>query len=227
MLLGDLTNLIATTYGYDDVVLFDIGQQEPTALSLSKLENIYKAYDEIYQEDNKFVNIWGDLLITSIYKENEWRVYWEQAEYKKHRAIFCLALLYTQSGKTTLQNFLISYEKEEVLTIYNANAQNLSQVKSRKEQLFLLYVITRRVMGKEISDFFKRNGYNFGWLDKNGNYQPIFDYPQNTNPAIFQVYRWQFRYNEGIKDEATLPPELAASSKRTTFLGDLLIWAKK
>ena len=227
VLLGDLTNLIATTYGYDDVVLFDIGQQEPTALSLSKLENIYKAYDEIYQEDNKFVNIWGDLLITSIYKENEWRVYWEQTEYKKHRAIFCLALLYAQSGKTTLQNFLISYEKEEVLTIYNANAQNLSQVKSRKEQLFLLYVITRRVMGKEISDFFKRNGYNFGWLDKNGNYQPIFDYPQNTNPAIFQVYRWQFRYNEGIKDEATLPPELAASSKRTTFLGDLLIWAKK
>ena len=136
-------------------------------------------------------------------------------------------MLYAQSGKTTLQNFLISYEKEEVLTIYNANAQNLSQVKSRKEQLFLLYVITRRVMGKEISDFFKRNGYNFGWLDKNGNYQPIFDYPQNTNPAIFQVYRWQFRYNEGIKDEATLPPELAPSSKRTTFLGDLLIWAKK
>ena len=136
-------------------------------------------------------------------------------------------MLYAQSGKTTLQNFLISYEKEEVLRIYNANAQNLSQVKSRKEQLFLLYVITRRVMGKEVSDFFKRNGYNFGWLGKNGNYQPIFDYPQNTNPAIFQVYRWQFRYNEGIKDEATLPPELAASSKRTTFLGDLLIWAKK
>ena len=227
VLLGDLTNLIATTYGYDELLLFDIGQQEPTALSLSNLENIYKAYDEIYQEDNKFVNIWGDLLITSIYKENEWRVYWEQAEYKKHRAIFCLALLYAQSGKTTLQNFLISYEKEEVLRIYNTNAQNLSQVKSRKEQLFLLYVITRRVMGKEISDFFKRNGYNFGWLDKNGNYQPIFDYPQNTNPTIFQVYRQQFRYNEGIKDEATLPPELAQSAKRATSLTDLLAWAMK
>ncbi|WP_454958836.1 hypothetical protein, partial [Capnocytophaga sputigena] len=70
-------------------------------------------------------------------------------------------------------------------------------------------------------------GYNFGWLDKNGNYQPIFDYPQDTNPTIFQVYRWQFRYNEGIKEEATLPPELAQSAKRVTFLTDLLAWAMK
>ena len=26
VLLGDLTNLIATTYGYDELLLFDIGQ---------------------------------------------------------------------------------------------------------------------------------------------------------------------------------------------------------
>ena len=227
VLLGDLTNLIATTYGYDDIVSFDIGQQAPTALSLSKLESIYKAYDKIYREDNKFVNIWGDLLITAIYKEDEWRVLWEHTKYKKHRAIFRLALLYAQSGKTTLQDFLISYEKKEVLRIYETNNENLKQVQSRKEQLFLLYVITRRVMNKEILDFFKRDSYNFGWLDKNGNYQPIFDYLEGTNPTIFQVYRWQFRYNEGIKEEATLPPELAQSAKRATFLTDLLAWAMK
>ena len=173
-----------------------------------------------------FLNIWGDLLISAIYKENEWRVYWEYAEYKKHRAIFGIALLYTQSN-LPLEEFLINYEKKEVLRIYEANNENLKQVSSRKEQLFLLCVITRRVMGKEISDFYKRNCYNFGWLDKNGNYQPIFDYPQDTNPTIFQVYRWQFRYNEGIKKEATLPPELAQSTQRATFLTDLLAWAMK
>lgn len=226
VLLGDLTNLIATTYGTEESAPFNIENKNPSDLSLSMLKNIYKAYDEIYQKDNMFLNIWGDLLISAIYKENEWRVYWEYAEYKKHRAIFGIALLYTQSN-LPLEEFLINYEKKEVLRIYEANNENLKQVSSRKEQLFLLYVITRRVMGKEISDFFKRNGYNFGWLDKNGNYQPIFDYPQNTNPTIFQVYRWQFRYNEGIKDEATLPPELAQSAKRATFLTDLLAWAMK
>ena len=215
-LLGDLTNLIIIAYGNNDnnIIFFDISQQDVTALPLEFLEDIYQAYDKIYQEDNKFVNIWGDLLITSMYSKNEWRVWWETKNYKKARAIFHLA---------SLEKFLIYYEKQAVLR-FKEHYHELKKTSVHKEQLFLLYVITRRIMNKDSSEFFK-NGYNFGWFDKNGNYQSIFEPVGGAAPIVYQSYKSQFRYNNGIQDKATSAPELAPNTKRSTFLDDLLKWA--
>ena len=224
-LLGDLTNLIMTAYGNNDnnIIFFDISQQDVTSLPLEFLENIYKAYDKIYQEDNKFTNIWGDLLLSSLYSKNEWRVWWETKNYKKARAIFYLASLYAKSQETNLEKFLIYYEKQAILRL-KEHYHELKKTSVHKEQLFLLYVITRRIMNEDSSKFFK-NGYNFGWFDKNGNYQSIFEPIGGGAPIVYQSYKSQFRYNNGIQDKATSAPELAPNAKRATFLDNLLKWA--
>ena len=81
---------------------------------------------------------------------------------------------------------------------------NLSFVNQPKEQLYLLYILSTRVLKYTIEDFFN-NGYQFGWLSKNiPGYSPLFEKFYDWNIGmIYQSYSTYFQYNRGILEKRT------------------------
>lgn len=223
-LLGFLQHLICVTMP-EEKSLEDINVDE---FDLATMRNVFEAYEHIYKYDKTFDIIWGDLLISSMYRENQWRVTWKQDGYTQHRSIFELAARYASHRHLDLDDFLVLFEKQEVRGIAEKTA-SLSDFSvcrhPRKKQLFLLYVISRRLMGKSKEKFFNK-GYNFGWLDEKYDYPSVFAPKEGDAPIVFQSYESRFRYNSGINRAALTPPEREKDvARRTAFLTELLNWA--
>ena len=81
---------------------------------------------------------------------------------------------------------------------------NLSFANQPKEQLYLLYILSTRVLKYTIADFFN-NGYQFGWLSKNiSGYSPLFKkFYDKSSGMIYQSYGTYFQYNRGILGKRT------------------------
>ena len=233
---GSLTNLFLAclTQAKNKEMELDID-----AVDLLKWDIVmrtYHAYCEIYEVDGdnkgEFYHIWGDLLDTSMYDYNEWRVWWVQNKnspdsYSRHPSILNLAYLYGKSKQKKLNEFLIQWERKKVLELYKESKGDLTSIDNPKKQLFLLYVITVALLKKKIADFFT-NGYNFGWLEKEKGYFSLFNGIEDCSldQPIFQTYSSQFRYSLGLREFAALPPEILRGSKRNNLLVELYKWAK-
>lgn len=233
---GSLTNLFLAclTQAKNKEMELDID-----AVDLLKWDIVmrtYHAYCEIYEVDGdnkgEFYHIWGDLLDTSMYDYNEWRVWWVQNKnspdsYSRHPSILNLAYLYGKSKQKKLNEFLIQWERKKVLELYKESKGDLTSIDNPKKQLFLLYVITVALLKKKIADFFT-NGYNFGWLEKEKGYFSLFNGIEDCSldQPIFQTYSSQFRYSLGLREFAALPPEILRGSKRNNLLDELYKWAK-
>lgn len=233
---GSLTNLFLAclTQAKNKEMELDID-----AVDLLKWDIVmrtYHAYCEMYEVDGdnkgEFYHIWGDLLDTSMYDYNEWRVWWVQNKnspdsYSRHPSILNLAYLYGKSKQKKLNEFLIQWERKKVLELYKESKGDLTSIDNPKKQLFLLYVITVALLKKKTADFFT-NGYNFGWLEKEKGYFSLFNGIEDCSldQPIFQTYSSQFRYSLGLREFAALPPEILRGSKRNNLLYELYKWAK-
>jgi hypothetical protein len=189
---------------------------------LDKLAGLLERYNEISKD--YFHEIWGDLIITPIYKKDDWRITYTK-EYAKHNAMMHFLLNYYYSEQNR-DEFLLSIEKKFIQEKYSEYNGQLIEMTGYRNRLYLYYILTRRIMNLSYNEFF-RNGYNFGWLSRETGFKSIFDKEGDKIQPVFQTYTSQFRYNFGLKKENALPPEIVGNNRRQKPFDELIEWSKK
>lgn len=209
---GNISSILAATYTSTSNKIDDFKFDDSLVDSFNKkrLGKIYNAYSEMKADG--FNKLWGELITTSVYiwQKNYGRLVYD-SNYNKKGSLLSLLWKYAQSGKN-IDDFLINWEKEKVSSILEKDPvpENIRNV---KWQIYLLYVISRRIMGKSVKEFFS-NGYQFGWLSKENGYTSLYKAGIEGDPwfseinPIFQTYSSQFRYNMGLYENHALPPEI-------------------
>jgi len=235
-LKGNITLLLGAAFCEKSASLekFDIDKASAEQFNVALFDQLYAAYAKLAKDE--FYEAWGDLLPTALYTQYSWSRLTFDKNFAKHWAVGALATDYQQwsaLNKTDdLQTFLLDREKEFIARELESTP-NLSQIRSVKSQLYIYYILQRKIMQGGIDDFFK-NGYNFGWLGKITGLKSIFqagiagdEWFEDYNP-IFQTYQSQFRYNIGLKEENALPPEIVNHKKRIAKpFNDLIEWATR
>ena len=108
---------------------------------------------------------------------------------------------------------------------------NCEEIRSVKTQLYIYYIIHKRIYNGNFYSFFKNSYVNFGWLTKEPGYKSLYtegidgcQYFPNSNP-IFQVYNQQFRYNLGINRNNTLDIEILGIGNKKNPFDKIIEWA--
>lgn len=215
----------------------------PAALNLGALENMFNGYKAIAGVDGEFNDIWGDLLPTSVYKENDYICWWytgdnRYIDYNIHPVILKIAREVTDN-KCDVDKVIISQEKSFVKQMISKYNGDLSQVNTAKEQLYLLYIMTMRMTPPEWQwnwkNFFVKARYdsryycyNFGWTKAEAGFTTPFTAPLANGGArnpIYQAYSQRFNSSCGIKDYRT-PDILFASKRGPKIFERLAEWAE-
>lgn len=227
-LTGRITNLLLSPFSNSDKdfekkSLVEINYTEK---DLKHLNKIFKSYDEI--SANAFNNIWGNLIITDLYKQTaDSRLIF--GSFKRNPSIILFAKNYSKSG-LVLSDFIIKIQKEFVTKLIT-NYSDFSEIKNVKEQLYLYFIIGARLYDQKYPEFFKNHYFNFGWLKKEKGYKSLFSngikdcISFSTINPIFQVYNQQFRYNLGINSNNTLDIENLAVKKIKNPFEKIKTWA--
>lgn len=155
------------------------------------LGKLYEAYKLIAEYD--FYEVWGDLLATDVYEQTRWRVSYNA--YRKHPSIIQLAKD-VMDNDDDVEGVLLRRECDFIISIQEKYNGELSAVNQPKEQLYLLYILSRRILGYGIEMFFA-NGYRLGWFKKNvSGVSPLFDNLYEDSGMIYQCYSSSFQYIE-------------------------------
>lgn len=203
-------------------------------LDLSLLSQVFKAYEDLERKD-RFASIFGDLLLTDVYQHDTWRsrVVCNSKDWRRQQGLISWLISYVQSGLSPdIEKYCIQYERAKLKELISNSDGKLETLRNPKEQLFIYYVITCRLMGRGERDFFA-NGHNFGWITKEKGYVSLFTGGIENcrwffeTPPIYQTYDRQFRYNIGLQDKAALPPETVGSGRLREPLQKLREWAKE
>lgn len=232
-LRGNIANLLSGTYtsSAKDIESFELSDDKVKLFDLQRLRNLYEHYDCISQ--NEFSSVWGDLLDSMLYThyKDSGRMMYDDDSFSKNPAVMALAVSYMDSKKENLESFLIETEKKTILRMSKKH-NDLGEIRNVKQQLYIYYVLTRRIMGLSIDDFF-RNGWRIGWLAKEKGFTSLFHEGINGDPwfsesghnPIFQTYGSQFRYSWGLNTEHALPPEIVGGNRPQKAFEKLLDWA--
>lgn len=231
-LCGKLSSLLAGTYetNEQEIASFKFNEDIINDFDLTRLQGLYGCYEEICKAN--FENVWGDLINSSLYihQKTAGRLVYAE-DYSHNQAVVALAISFFDSKMEDLESFLVYTEKQTIINLQMDN-KDFSTIRNVKLQLYLYYVLTRRIMNKGISDFFK-NGWNFGWLSKEDGFSSYFydgieDDPWfcRDNP-IFQTYNSLFRYNCGLNKEHALPPEIIENGNLQKTFNRLIEWANE
>lgn len=219
-------NFVSSAKALDD---FDIVNVDTAIFNLKKFKEVHRSY--VILSENDFKLVWGDLLISKLYTQHPWsRLTYDTETYSKSSAVIALAIDHAKATSATdLEDFLRSREKDFVKKLAKKN-ENLAMVRDVKQQLYLYYILHRRIMKKDLYSFFN-NGFNFGWLEVEKGFVSNFEngiegdqWYDKVNP-IFQTYRNQFRYNLGLKPENALPPEVVGAGRKRNPFEALIDWA--
>ena len=151
--------------------------------------------------------------------------------FSKNPAVIALAVAYMDSKIEDLETFLVESEKRTILRLSKKH-EDLGEIRNVKQQLYIYYVLTRRIMGLSFYDFFK-NGWRIGWLAKEKGFTSLFHEgiegdPRFSEPGhnpIFQTYSSQFRYSWGLNEGHALPPEIVGANRPQKAFEKLLEWA--
>lgn len=228
---GNIAILLASNYvsSESELANFDITKAEISDFNIQKLSENYKSYTEIAK--NNFNNIWGDLLVSSLYTQSEWSRLTFNTNFEKHPAVISFAVAYNDDSESNLKNFLVIRQKSFIKKLLMEN-NDLSEVRNVKEQLYLYYIIHINLIGKKYGSFFK-TGFNFGWLTKESGFSSIFlmgikddRWFDSLNP-IFQTYQSQFRYNCGLKKEHALDEEIVGAGRKNNPFELLSNWVNE
>ncbi len=205
-------------------------EKEPELFDVPAFQSLYRSYEIISEED--FELVWGDLLNSQLYTQNKWQRLICDDDYPKNQAVINLASDHAKSYQQypILEDFL-RHRERLFLVKKLGKTPDLSETRNVKEQLYIYYILHRRIMKCDINRFFA-NGFNFGWLAKDNGYVSLFkkgiaddEWFDEENP-IFQTYRTQFRYNLGLKTENALPAEVVGLGRKNNPFELLAQWAE-
>jgi len=230
-LRGNIIGLIASNYvkSAEEIEQFDTSSADTVQFDTNKFAAVYRSYITISQGD--FAGVKGDLLASALYTHHGWSRVTCDGDYRKNSSTIALALSHSKSPlKADLEDFLRDRERKFVKKLVKRTLP-LEETTDVKEQLYLYYILHRRIMKHDVNSFFK-NGFNFGWLPKEKGFGSLFvngiandQWDSPANP-IFQTYKTQFRYSLGLKTDAALSPEIIKGRKRNPF--ELLAeWAEQ
>lgn len=232
-LRGNITNLLSGTYtsSAKNIESFELSDDKVKSFDLQRLKNLYEHYDRISQ--NEFSSVWGDLLDSMLYThyKDSRRMMYDDDTFSKNPAVIALAVAYMDSKKEDLETFLVESEKKTIRRLSKRH-EDLGEIRNVKQQLYIYYVLTRRIMGLNINDFFQ-NGWRIGWLAKEKGFTSLFHEGIEGDPwfsepghnPIFQTYYSQFRYNGGLNECHALPPEIVGANRPQKAFEKLLEWA--
>ena len=249
--------------------------EQPQRIDLDTLQRTFKAYQCLSEmprikvtkhsklkKDTThcgFREILGDLLMTDIYQAANKRYYcipdWQTARSMFH-FIKGFADFWQEREKGTsffvdsLTAYCEKVEREKIQTLIAQTQGDLSSLTHPGEQLFVYYVITRRLMRLSAHDFFAY-GYlgeranNFAWLSlpsdqqDNPTYRSLFTRGISfsktggdtaSTQMIYQKYKDQFRNSYGLREGMPLPPECSNYPNYDQLTSDPLStlkeWAK-
>ena len=208
-----------------------------------------------------FREILGDLLMTDIYQEDTVRNRYQlRPDWRTARPMFHFIKGFAdfwqerEKGTSLFVDSLTIYcekvEREKIQTLIAQTQGDLSSLIHPGEQLFVYYVITRRLMRLSAHDFFAY-GYlgeranNFAWLSlpsnqqDNPTYRSLFTRGISfsktggdtaSTQMIYQKYKDQFRNSYGLREGVPLPPECSNYPNYDQLTSDPLSslkeWAK-
>jgi hypothetical protein len=228
---GNISNLLLGIYANNekDYENLSIENANVSIFNLVECNKIYDAYKEITNDN--FKSIWGDLIITGLYLQTNYSRLDYNSNYSKHPAIIVFSKNYASNLlKSSLYEYSINTQKEFIKNIFK-NQPNFEEIREVKTQLYLYYIIHKRIYNNNFDTFFKNGNYNFGWLAEGPSYKSLFtkgiDGCQNfphSNP-IFQVYNQQFRYNLGLNRNNTLDIEIIGKCNKKEPFKMLIEWA--
>lgn len=230
ILKGNIAMLISANFvsSESDLANFDITTCDIQLFKISKLSSIFDSYKQVSLND--FNIIWGDLLTSTLYTQTEWSRLIHNNNYSKHPAIINFAIEFERSSIKDLNNFLVYIRKKFINKLLKQNDQ-FSEIRNVKSQLYIYYIIHMNIMKKDSTSFFKKSGFNFGWLSKETGFTSIFvkgiendRWFSDVNP-IFQTYSVLFRYNCGLNKENTLDEEIVGSGRKKDPFTLLIEWA--
>jgi len=172
---------------------------------------ISKAYKELINHENE---IWGELLITSVYFEENDRIYavgnWHLTEGFLN---FCLER--KRKFSNSLTDFLINREKRFILKYHDET--EIENVKNPKKQLYIYYILHKRLLNN-----WNWSKWNFGFYDGD-------DYPKVSTifirNLIYQFYNSQWRYNIGYYERNGIWLQ-DNYKKNRNYISELINWAK-
>ena len=231
-LRGNITSLLSGIYvsSAKDIASFELSDEKVASFDLLRLKSLYEHYELIGQDD--FSSVWGDLLDSMLYTYNKdfGRMLFDD-NYSKNPAMIALTIAYTDSREDDLESFLIKTEKRKIRQ-FSKKHEDLGEIRNVKQQLYIYYVLTHRIMDCGVNDFF-RNGWRIGWLEKEKGFTSLFHEgiegdPRFSEPGhnpIFQTYGSQFRYSWGLNEGHALPPEIVGANRPQKAFEKLLEWA--
>ncbi|SNB28235.1 conserved hypothetical protein [Flavobacterium psychrophilum] len=195
------------------------------------LKKSYEAYRIISQND--FIAIWGDLINTELYQQTDYSRLEAAPNYKKHPAIVMFAKQYAKVAASKSLEQYIEIIQKQFITNTVTNHPIFEEIKNVKTQLYIYYIIHKRIYNGNFTAFFKNNNVNFGWLAKVPGYKSLYNkgidgcqYFPNANP-VFQVYNQQFRYNLGINRNNTFDLEVVGIGNKKNPFDKIIEWAKQ
>jgi len=246
--------------------------EQPQRIDLDTLQRTFKAYQCLSEmprikvtkhsklkKDTThcgFREILGDLLMTDIYQAANKRYYcipdWQTARSMFHFIKgFADFWQEREKGTSLFVDSLTAYcekvEREKIQTLIAQTQGDLSSLTHPGEQLFVYYVITRRLMRLSAHDFFAY-GYlgeranNFAWLSlpsdqqDNPTYRSLFTRGISfsktggdtaSTQMIYQKYKDQFRNSYGLREGVPLPPECSNYPNYDQLTSDPLSTLKK
>ncbi|MCQ2257982.1 MAG: DUF262 domain-containing protein [Bacteroidaceae bacterium] len=230
---GNIMPILASVYTSreKEIDCYVVSDEDVDNFETKRLDAIYQTYKMLAQDD--FHAIWGNMLNSSLYThyKPDARLIFDE-DYAKHPAVMALSVKYTDCKFDSLDEFLQNEEKKFVKRV-SSKYSELKEVRDVKVQLYLLYILTIRVMQCDRSDFFANGWYNFGWLKKESGFTSLFDNGiegdlrySEVNP-IFQTYNSQFRYSWGLNSEHSLPCEIVGNGRPQKPWEKLKEWATK
>ena len=251
--------------------------EQPQRIDLDTLQRTFKAYQslskmpriEVTQHSHLFKDtthcgfreILGDLLMTDIYQEDTVRNRYQLSpDWRTARPIFHFIKGFAdfgqegEKGTSLFVDSLTAYcekvERKKIQSLIAQTQGDLSSLTHPGEQLFVYYVITRRLMQLSAHDFFAYGdsgdrANNFAWLplpsnqQDNPTYRSLFtrgisfsktgDETASTQ-MIYQKYKDLFRYSYGLREGVALPPEYSKYPNYNQLTSDplssLMEWAK-
>lgn len=251
--------------------------EQPQRIDLDTLQRTFKAYQslsempriEVTQHSHLFKDtthcgfreILGDLLMTDIYQEDTVRERYQlRPDWRTARPMFHFIKGFAdfwqegEKGTSLFVDSLTAYcekvEREMIQTLIAQTQGDLSSLTHPGEQLFVYYVITRRLMRLSAHDFFAygdsgERANNFAWLplpsnqQDNPTYRSLFTRGISFSKTggetastrmIYQKYKDQFRNSYGLREGVALPPEYSKypnyDQLTSAPLSTLKKWAK-
>lgn len=251
--------------------------EQPQRIDLDTLQRTFKAYrslsemprievthhSHLFKDTTHcgFREILGDLLMTDIYQEDTMRNRYQlRPDWRTARPMFHFIKGFAdfwqegEKGTSLFVDSLTAYcekvEREEIQTLIAQTQGDLSSLTHPGKQLFVYYVITRRLMRLSAHDFFAYGEWgnranNFAWLplpsdqQDNPTYRSLFtrgivlskaEGETASTRMIYQKYKDQFRYSYGLREGVALPPEYSKYPNYDQLTSDPLFtlkeWAK-